>query len=169
MNKYLLKALYFVLVLAIAVSALGACSEKPDTATTSSDISSEASSTEEPSSEETSSDETSDDAAEDVWYDDLEDTEADDEYEYDDTLKATLNIYNAEAVQDDFMGFGGVYHAFPFRRDDRYGRNYTDKMSNAEIKRVINSGITMARTYYSIDDSWDSKAKDFNWGSTVVK
>ncbi|MBE6760883.1 MAG: hypothetical protein E7551_01180 [Ruminococcaceae bacterium] len=171
MNKYLLKALYFVLVLAIAVSALGACSEKEDTVNSSSDVSSEVSSNEDVSevedTDEASSEE--DTTEEDVWYDDLEDTEADDEFEYDDMLTASLNIYNSKAVQDDFMGFGGVYHAFPFRTDDIYGRNYTEKMANAEIKRVINSGITMARTFYSIDDSWDSKAKAFNWESDQMQ
>ncbi len=170
MRNKILSIFCLLLALVITVSALGACSGKEPVDNPSPDISSEVISSEEPvSSEDTSSDETSsEETTDDTWYDDLEDTDADEETEYDDMLKASLNIYNAEAVQDDFMGLGGVYHAFPYR-SDVYGRQYTEKMAEAEIKRVINSGITLARTTYSIDDSWDSKTKSFNWESDTMQ
>ena len=172
MNNFI-RILSLILALIIAVSSLGACSKK-DTAEVSSNISSKIES--EPSSNEETTDE-SEEAPfdEEVWddeggdlYEDLEQEDAEEDFEYTDYMTATLNIYNKTPVQSDFMGFGGVYHAFPYRKD-MYGRQYDEKMAAAEIKRAINSGITMARTHYEIPSAWDEKTKSWDWESDEMK
>lgn len=167
MNNRLIKILCIIFALAIAVSSLGACTpEKPDDSNVSSYVSSDVSS--EDNTDDTSSEE--DTASnDDEWYDDLEENEADgSDDEYADMLTSTLNIHNAKPIQEDFFGFGGVYHGFAYRRD-MYGRQYTEKMAEAEIQRVINSGITMARSFYEIPNAWDSKNKAWNWESDEMQ
>lgn len=172
-NNILIKILCLTFALVMAVSALGACNSDK---TSSDPVSSSSSTVSDPSEEITSSEDStssetetaSDDNADDDWsgYDDL--AEYDEDAYSDDYYTAKLNIYNKTAVQEDFYGFGGVYHAFPYRSDN-YGRQYTEKMAEAEIQRAINSGITMARTTYSIDNAWDSQTKSWNWESEIMQ
>ena len=188
MKNNLIKIITLLLVFVLAVSSLGACKKSDNNKNTSSDTAVVDSS--EPSNEDNNVDVPSEEEEEpyDEPYDPYENEDGDyydpgkgnDKYEdlkepdpvpdpdYSDMLTASLNIYNAKPVQDDFMGFGGIYHAFPYR-SDKYGREYTEKMAEAEIQRAINSGITTARSYYEINDAWDSQNKKWNWESDEMQ
>ena len=168
-NNMLQRLLCFIFALAIAVSTLGACSTTEEQENPSSNLSSEDVSSNEPDNNDPSSDETiTEEPVEDDWYDGLEEDNSDQFDDYDDMLSTTLNIYNDKAVQDDFMGFGGVYHAFPFR-SDMYGRQYDERMAKAEIQRAINSGISIARSHYEIPSAWDETKKCWDWESEEMQ
>lgn len=167
-NNNTIRLLCFTLALIIALCGLGAC-KQGGTASTPSDASnsSEVSSSEpDASSEEPTAEEPQDagDPADDGWYDGLEEVGADEENDNPFLTTANLNIYNKTPVQNDFGGFGGVYHAFPYRSDN-FGRQYTEEMAEFEIQRAIRSGISSARTFYEMNSAWDSKTKSWNWES----
>ena len=180
MKNNLIKIITLLLVFVLAVSSLGACKKSDNNKNTSSDTavvdSSEPSSEDNnvgvPSEEEEEPyDEPYEDyggdyydpGKEDDKYEDIKEPDPDTDYSY--MPSATLNIYNKKPVLDDFMGFGGIYMAYPYRTDDNYGRNYTEKMAEKEIQRIINTGVSTVRTTYSIDDAWDSQNKAYNWES----
>lgn len=171
MNNRLIRIICLILAVVLGISSLSACSKSGEEAVsseTSSNTESSVSSEEETvESEEPAEDENWDDDSDD-FYDSLDEEDAEEDYEFSDTITAELNIYNKTPVQSDFMGFGGVYHAFPYRKD-MYGRQYDERMAATEIKRAINSGITMARTYYEIPNAWDEKTKTWDWESDEMQ
>lgn len=173
MNKMCIRILCLIFAVVMSFSALAACSNEADNS------SSNSSSSKKDVSSQTNSDDTTDNIPddnnesnipedEDSAYDDLVETPSDDYGDDEYILTSKLNIYNAKPVQEDFMGFGGVYHAFTYR-SDLYGRQYDDKMAQAEIDRVINSGITIARSYYEIPNAWDEKTGSWDWDSEEMQ
>lgn len=83
-------------------------------------------------------------------------------------FQATISLFNDKPVQTDFLGFNGIYHAFPYRLD-AFGREYTDRMAEAELDRAAYSGMKIARTYYCIDDVWNSKTKTWAWDGETMQ
>lgn len=78
---------------------------------------------------------------------------------------AELTLLNASApVQNDFLGFNAVYHAFTYR-SDQMDRVNTERSAKAELDAVQKSGIHIARTYFDYAMAWDVHARDWDYES----
>ena len=76
-----------------------------------------------------------------------------------------LAVKNDKILHSNWIGFGGIYHAFMFQKDDD-GREYTKEQCETELARVYNMRLRLARTYYryeyshTADGFWDWDSQD---------
>ena len=81
---------------------------------------------------------------------------------------AAVPIFNATPVQNNFLGFNGVYHGFAYQKDN-WGRTLTNEMAELELSRAKSIGIKIARSYYDGGYAWDAKTKKFDWDSEGMR
>ena len=81
---------------------------------------------------------------------------------------AAVPIFNATPVQNNFLGFNGVYHGFAYQKDN-WGRTLTNKMAELELSRAKSIGLRIARTCYDGGYAWDAKTKKFDWDSEGMR
>lgn len=113
---------------------------------------------------------TSSDLNDEDW-EDPEDAGAEDDFddpEEEEAIFSNIMLHNKTAVQQNFLGFNAVYHAYAYRKD-QYGRTFTEKMAAEETARAARSGIHIARTYYDMDMAWDSKTQRFDFESEKMQ
>lgn len=161
------KLIAFLLALAMLLTAFSGCNgkksgskknkskKKANTAVTS-NLSSEGN--------------TSSDLNDEDW-EDPEDAGAEDDFddpEEEEVIFSNIMLHNKTAVQQNFLGFNAIYHAYAYRKD-QYGRTFTEKMAAEETARAARSGIHIARTSYDMDMAWDSKTQRFDFESEKMQ
>lgn len=167
MKNRLLKQICFLLAVVLCISMLGACSskkgpKKPKKTTsdnaTASDLSDDVSSV--PDDDFTEPEPVEDDP--------FPEDPGDDDFEDDSLRQAQVTVFNQKPVQNNFLGFNAVYHAFAYRHDN-FGRTLTQEMANLELERAIQTGIKIARTQYDMGLAWDAKKGAWDWESDDMK
>lgn len=166
----LIKIISLLLCLGIIISFAG-CQKQGDEKGTSSvqseDVSSDVSSQEEPSSnEENTETESTEDTADD-WQDEFVDfdEEFDEDFGLSFYASGEVTLKNGSApIQEDFLGFNAIYHAYTFR-NDAYNRVHSERSAKAELDAVQKSGINVARTYYDYNSAWNGHSRAWDWES----
>lgn len=113
---------------------------------------------------------TSSDLNDEDW-EDPEDAGAEDDFddpEEEEAIFSNIMLHNKTAVQQNFLGFNAIYHAYAYRKD-QYGRTFNEKMAAEETARAARSGIHIVRTYYDMDMAWDSKTQSFDFESEKMQ
>ncbi len=99
------------------------------------------------------------DYEDDYAYDD----DYEDDYSYSIYPKAELTIKNGSApVQDNFLGFGAVYHGFGLMKNS-LGYDHTERSLNAELDVAEKSGITIARTSFFWNWCWQGSGNNMTY------
>lgn len=176
MKNRFVKIFALLLALAISLSALAACSssatakkkKKKSNKKNNATVSSEYSSTEDELSDYIEDDEFYDEFEEEEEEPEEDEAEPDDGEEDDEMDSATVSVFNADPVQNNFLGFNAVYSAFTFQ-SDMYGRQLTEEMAQLETDRAIELGVRIARTIYYLRDNWDSKTNSFSWENETMQ
>ena len=170
MKNCVLKLICLVLALVLSVTAFAACSGKNsvNSKKKTKKKSTKSAATTSDFSDYSDSSDFSDDEEEDDVYDndgeDAEDEPVDEDDEEEGVVNATVPIFNANPVQENFLGFNGVYHGFTYQKDN-WGRTLTDEMAELEISRANSIGVRIARTQYDASYAWDTKTKKYDWES----
>ncbi|MBQ4131459.1 MAG: hypothetical protein IJD71_03875 [Clostridia bacterium] len=187
-NSKLIKLLCLILSIFMAVSLLGACSDKEGANSSEPSVSSDPSSNNDDNSgdDNQAGDDTADnntdefdqpsdgdDNSGDNW-ENNEPSEGDDEGDDDDEgvpYSESLHVFNAEApIISNYRGMSStVYHAYGHMLDDKTGRAYNQEMLDLELNRLQNAGVHYARTRYTTEWAWDARTGGWNWDSTRMK
>lgn len=170
-NSLFFKAILFILCFCMAFSVVGCQKSGED------NVSSNNSSTESTPSDETPSDDQivdentpqdgyddtiTDDFTNDDWNTDI-DTGVDQPFEM--AFDEVVDVKNgSKPVEDDFLGFNGVYHCYTYMKDSD-GRNYTEEQAQTEFNRLQNMGVSIVRTYYNQEFSYNKETGVFDWES----
>ena len=168
----LIKIISLLLCFSIIIALTG-CQKQGDENTSS--LQSEETSSENPNDQE---DQTSSDTEDESTEDTIDDWQEDD-FDFDEDFDEDfgLSFYSSgevtlkngsDPIQNDFLGFNAVYHAYTFR-DDAYGRGHTERSAKAELDAVKKSGISVARTYYEYNSAWDAHNKTWDFESTDMQ
>lgn len=175
MKNRVLKLICLVLALVLSVTAFAACSGKNSAnnkkKTKKKSTNSTTATTSDFSDYSDSSDFSDDEEEDDVYDDDGEDAEdepVDEDDEEEGVVNATVPIFNANPVQENFLGFNGLYNAFAYQKD-RWGRELTEEMAELELDRAKSIGVRIARTSYNGSYAWDAKTKKFDWNSEAMQ
>ena len=172
MKNRIVKLICLALVLVLSVAAFSACSGKSGGKKTKKNTKKNSSATAEVSSDfsdNSDSSDLTDEEDDNIYDDDGEEAEepVDDDAEAD-VVNATVPIFNTTPVQNNFLGFNGVYHGFAYQKDN-WGRTLTNKMAELELSRAKSIGLRIARSYYDGGYAWDAKTKKFDWDSEGMK
>lgn len=172
MKNRIVKLICFALVLVLSVAAFSACSGKSSGKKTKKNTKKNSSATAEVSSDfsdYSDSSDLTDEEDDNIYDDDGEEAEepVDDDAEAD-VVNATVPIFNTTPVQNNFLGFNGVYHGFAYQKDN-WGRTLTNKMAELELSRAKSIGIKIARSTYDGSYAWDAKTKKFDWDSEGMR
>ncbi|MCQ2478145.1 MAG: hypothetical protein MJ091_02845, partial [Clostridia bacterium] len=74
-----------------------------------------------------------------------------------------LQLYNANPVNDDFLGFSAIYYPWIYQRDPD-GRNYTEEQAREELDRLKKSGIKIVRlTVFASYDWYDEENNSWHF------
>lgn len=83
------------------------------------------------------------------------------------TTAAKLTILNDNAVEENFIGFGGIYMCYNYIADN--AEKYTDEMMQIEMDRLADMKVSVIRTQYRFDYAFDFDKKQWNWESENMK
>ncbi len=100
--------------------------------------------------------------------DDFENDNTDISEEDDEIHKAvSLTVLNnSTPLQNNFLGFNAVYHGFAYLPvNSAHKTSHTEKTAQAEFNMAKESGINIARTYFSYDWAWNTETKSFDYDS----
>ena len=176
-NSKLIKLICLVLCLFMAVSLLGACSDKEGASSSEPSVSSEDSLSTDEFDDGEDVDEDQDEGEDDYYDEPYEEGTTDewgdfgeeDEWGYSDDQnnEEALYVYNNEApINTKYRGMSStVYHAYGHMLNDVTGRAYTDEMLNLELSRLQDAGVHYTRTRYTTEWAWDAKVDGWNWDS----
>ena len=78
------------------------------------------------------------------------------------TTAAKLTILNDNAVEENFIGFGGIYMCYNYIADN--AEKYTDEMMQIEMDRLAEMKVSVIRTQYRFDYAFDFATKTGAYG-----
>ncbi|MBE6762482.1 MAG: hypothetical protein E7551_09420 [Ruminococcaceae bacterium] len=73
----------------------------------------------------------------------------------------TLKILNSSPIQQNFLGFNGIYHGYAGMGDD-CGRILNEELCELEADRAKDQNLKIARTFYGWVN-WDKEKQEFDW------
>ena len=79
---------------------------------------------------------------------------------------SNLKINNLNAVQNNFLGNGAVYHGYAGMPDEM-GRVYTDEQCKIEADRAAKMKLKIARTMYRWW-AWDKETNTWDWDNEIM-
>ena len=74
-----------------------------------------------------------------------------------------LKILNSKPIQENFLGFNGIYHGYAGMGDD-CGRILDEELCELEADRAKDQNLKIARTFYDWV-SWDKEKNEWDWNS----
>lgn len=176
-NSKLIKLICLILSIFMAVSLLGACSDKEGANSSEPSVSSDESTSNDDGNTD-DGDDTADnnqddfdqptddeDNSGDYWEE--EEPPVEEEEDEGTGYEKTVHVFNGEApIINSYRGMSStVYHAYGHMLDDKTGRAYTPEMLELELSRLQNAGVHYARTRFTTEWAWDVKTGGWNWDS----
>lgn len=74
-----------------------------------------------------------------------------------------LTVSNSKPIQENFIGFGGIYMCYNYIADTV--EKYTDEMKQIEMDRLKEMKVSVVRTQYRFDYAFDYDKGKWNWES----
>lgn len=166
MKKYLLKAVGLILAVCVVLTTAACKDNKNDKKPTKSKPN-DSSSSSPVSSDDNSSDNNSDLDSDDDF--DLDLDLDDDFFDFSITNEATVNLKNNNPIKSNYAGLSGLLHCYWFMPDNTLEDSYTEEELNISIKRLLQMGTSVIRTFYAPGWSWDKDKADWDWDSEYMK